>query len=77
MGCCKMQVIKIKTEYIKLGQLLKFADVISNGGQEKEFIANHKIKVNDVDENRRGRKLYPGDEVRIDSILVKVSKDED
>lgn len=59
--------LKLKTPYITLGQLLKIADVISSGGQAKWFLAEHadQILVNGEHENRRGRKLYPGDLITI------------
>jgi ribosome-associated protein len=60
-----MKEVKIKTEYITLGQLLKFANVIQNGGETKFFLENNKIYVNNEPENRRGKKLYPGDKVNI------------
>ena len=61
--------LKLKTPYITLGQLLKIADVISSGGQAKWFLAEHadQILVNGEHENRRGRKLYPGDLITIAS----------
>lgn len=55
-----MKKIKITTEYITLGQLLKFAGIIHNGAEAKLFVLENKITVNSEDENRRGRKLYPG-----------------
>lgn len=61
-----MKTIKIKTDFIKLDQLLKFADIASTGGHAKFLIKNDKIKLNDVLENRRGKKIYPGDIVKID-----------
>lgn len=60
-----MKKIAISTPYITLGQLLKFADVISSGGEVKPFLENNKILVNHETEQRRGRKLYPGDQVKI------------
>lgn len=65
--------IKIKTEYIRLGQFLKFVDVISTGGEEKIFLMTHQVKVNGEREERRGRKLYPGDEVTIDQRTYRVT----
>jgi ribosome-associated protein len=59
--------IVIDTAFITLGQFLKLADVISSGGQAKEFLASHPIRVNGIDDNRRGRKLYPGDRVTIEN----------
>ena len=57
--------VRLKTPYITLGQLLKIENIISSGGQAKYFLEEHadEIFVNGEHENRRGRKLYPGDEV--------------
>ena len=58
--------IKITGEYITLGQFLKFARIISQGGEAKFYLATHKVKVNGEPENRRGRKLRGGDVVELD-----------
>jgi len=63
-----MREVSIKTEYIALGQFLKLADVIDTGGMAKAFLAEVPIRVNGELDNRRGRKLYPGDEVAIDGF---------
>lgn len=60
-----MEKITIKGEYLKLEQLLKIADLVSSGGEAKFFLINNKILVNNEEENRRGRKLYKGDVVKI------------
>ncbi|MGX5376970.1 S4 domain-containing protein YaaA [Ligilactobacillus sp. LYQ135] len=60
-----MQEIRLETPYITLGQLLKIADVISSGGQAKWYLSEHDIYVNGELDNRRGRKLYPNDEVKL------------
>ncbi len=72
-----MKKIPIKTEYIKLGQLLKYADVIQSGGEEKSFISTHKIFVNNIPENRRGKKIVPGDVVEINGDIIQVTSYED
>lgn len=59
------QQVTIQTEYIALGQFLKLSGVIDTGGMAKAFLAEVPIKVNGEEENRRGRKLYPGDQVEI------------
>jgi len=64
--------IFITTEYITLGQLLKFANIINNGGEEKAFLANNSVLVNGEMENRRGRKLRPGDLVKVHEIELKI-----
>lgn len=60
------QHVSIQTEYIALGQFLKLSGVIDTGGMAKAFLAEVPIKVNGETENRRGRKLYPGDQVEIE-----------
>ena len=67
-----MNHIKIASEYITLGQFLKFAGVISVGGEAKIAVKTHKILVNGASEDRRGRKLYPGDLVKVDNNTYKV-----
>ena len=62
-----MQKVEIYTEYIKLEQFLKIADIVSTGGEAKMFLLTNEIMVNGEYENRRGRKLYKGDEVTVNS----------
>lgn len=59
-------MILLKTPYITLGQLLKITDWISSGGEAKTAVKTLKITVNGDKEDRRGRKLYPGDTVVIE-----------
>ena len=63
----KKEVVKIREgeEYITLNVLLKITDIISTGGQAKYYLSENKVLVNGIEENRRGRKLYPGDEVNV------------
>ncbi|MFS8856327.1 RNA-binding S4 domain-containing protein [Synechococcus sp. H55.7] len=49
---------------IKLDQFLKWAGVVSTGGQAKQLIQAGQVQVNGEVETRRGRKLRLGDEVR-------------
>lgn len=60
-----MQQVKIKDEYITLGQLLKIVDLVGSGGETKLFLSEHKILVNGVEDNRRGKKLYKDDVIEI------------
>lgn len=69
--------IVIKTEFIKLGQFLKFSNILSSGGDVKEFLLNQKVYVNGELENRRGRKLYPNDSVLINSIQYVIKGEND
>lgn len=60
--------ITIETEYITLGQFLKLADVIDSGGMAKWFLSEHDVFINDEQDQRRGRKLYAGDQIHIPGI---------
>lgn len=67
-----MESLKIKTDYITLQQLLKIEDIISSGGEAKYFLANNEVYVNGEFENRRGRKLYPNDIVKVSGKEFKI-----
>ncbi len=60
-----MKEVKITTEYIKLGQLLKFVGIIDNGSLAKVFLAENEVIINGERDDRRGRKLYPGDIIEV------------
>ena len=59
-------------EFIKLGQLLKKADMVSSGADAKMVIEEGQVLVNGEAELRRGRKLYDGDQVTFSGETVKV-----
>jgi len=61
----RRQEIPIHTEYIKLEQLYKLAGLVQTGGEAKERIAAGEAEVNGQTCLERGKKLRPGDEVRI------------
>lgn len=58
--------IKINSEYITLGQLLKMTDFIQSGGEAKFAVKELDITVNGEMEDRRGRKLRNGDVIVIE-----------
>lgn len=68
-----MENIYITTPYINLSQLLKFADVVSDGADAKILITEGYVKVNGEVEIRRGKKIYDGDEVVIEYEGEKIS----
>ena len=51
----------IRGETIRLGQLLKLADVADSGGEAKQLLADGEVTVNGEVETRRGRQIRPGD----------------
>ena len=60
-----MKEIIIKTEFIKLGQFLKFVGEISNGADAKLFLENNLVLVNGEKETRRGRKIYKDYSIKV------------
>ena len=67
-----MNTIKIKDEFIKLGQALKLAGLVDSGLEAKEVIQNGEVKVNGETDTRRGRKLVNGDTFTFRDQTVKV-----
>lgn len=67
------RTVTITTEYITLGQLLKFAQIIQEGGQAKGFLAENEVLINGCPDSRRGRKLRPGDKVEVANLCVEIA----
>ena len=70
----EIEEIAINTEFIKLDQLLKWANLTGSGVEAKMFIQNGEVKVNDVVETRRGKKIYDGDIVEFAGEKITVRK---
>ncbi len=69
-----MEIIKLRDEFIKLGQALKAAGLVESGVDSKEVIVQGLVVVNGEIETRRGRKLYDGDEVEFDGDKISIQK---
>ena len=69
-----METIKIKDEFIKLGQAMKLAGLVDEGADAKTQILDGKVKVNGVVDVRRGKKLYVGDVFSFGGTDIKVEK---
>ncbi|HCT90386.1 MAG TPA: RNA-binding protein [Lachnospiraceae bacterium] len=67
-----MKELVLKSEYIKLGQALKAADLVSDGAKAKMVIQNGKVEVNGITDTRRGRKLQAGDVVLYNGSELKI-----
>ena len=67
-----MEEIHISTEFIKLGQAMKLAGMVSNGADAKMLVADGLVKVDDETETRRGRKLFGGETVEFEVNKFKV-----
>ena len=69
-----LKKVKIKDEYVTLGQFLKLADIIASGGEAKFFLRENKVIINKEEDQRRGRKLYEGDIVEIDGKVYEICR---
>ena len=67
-----MTEITIKTEFIKLDALLKFANMVSSGGEAKIRIAEGEVLVNGEKCTMRGKKCLPGDTVELDGQTIEI-----
>jgi ribosome-associated protein len=69
-----MEQIKLREEYIKLGQALKAAGLVDSGVEAKEEIIDGKVKVNGAVEVQRGKKLHDGDIVDYRGEQIQIVK---
>lgn len=69
-----MEIIKLRDDFIKLGQALKAANLVEDGVEAKLAIQDGLVKVNNETETRRGRKLYDGDVVSFEGQEIKIEK---
>ena len=69
-----MEIIKLRDEYIKLGQALKAANLVEDGVEAKLVIQDGLVKVNNEVDIRRGRKFYDGDVVSFDGQELRIEK---
>ena len=69
-----MDTIKIKDDFIKLGQAMKLAGLAEEGAEAKSLIQDGLVKVNGETDTRRGRKLYEGDIFSFRGKEIKIIK---
>lgn len=67
-----MEIIKLRDEYIKLGQALKAAGLAESGVDAKYAIEEGQVKVNGAVEYQRGKKLHAGDLVEFHGETIKI-----
>ena len=65
--------VPIRDETIRLGQLLKLADLIDNGADAKPLLLQGLVFVNGELETRRGRQLVKGDVVSLGDDAVRIA----
>lgn len=67
-----METVQIKTEFIKLDQLLKFASIVQTGGEAKEIISEGLVKFNGEICTQRGKKVRNEDIIEVDGVEYKI-----
>ena len=68
-----MEEIKIRDEFIKLGQAMKLAGLVDDGVQAKLVIQNGEVRVNGEVDTRRGKKLYHGDTFTYEGRTIRIT----
>lgn len=69
-----MEIVKIKDEYIKLGQALKLSGLVSSGVEAKIVIQGGEVTLNGKVETQRGKKLHNGDVVFYNGETIQISQ---
>lgn len=69
-----MEIIKLRDEFIKLGQSLKAAGLVESGVDAKLVILDGQVKVNGAVELQRGKKLHAGDVVEYDGETIRIEE---
>lgn len=64
------EIVRIRTEFIKLDSLLKFAGLCDTGGFAKELVQQGQVKVNGEVCTMRGKKIRSGDTVSVDKYTI-------
>ena len=64
--------IKISSEFITLGQFIKYVDIIHSGGEAKSYLKTANVVINGEPDNRRGRKLRVNDVIEIENKVFKI-----
>ena len=65
--------LTITTEFIKLQDALKYANVVYSGGEAKQLILDEQVLVNGEVCTMRGKKLYNGDKFEFDGQIYMIS----
>ena len=68
-----MEIIRLKEDYIKLGQALKAAGLVESGVDAKFAVQDGLVKINGQVETQRGKKLVDGDIVEYDGNSIKIT----
>jgi ribosome-associated protein len=68
----KRREVPIRGDTIRLGQLLKLADLVDSGGEARDYLEHEAVLVNGERETRRGRQLHSGDVVTVTDTVLEI-----
>lgn len=71
----EQETVRIRTEFIKLDSLLKFAGLCDTGGFAKELVQQGQVKVNGEVCTMRGKKIRSGDVVSVDKYTIRIESE--
>lgn len=67
-----MEIVRLRDDYIKLGQALKAAGLVESGVDAKYAVQGGEVKVNGQTETQRGKKLVAGDIVEYKGESIRI-----
>jgi ribosome-associated protein len=70
------RIVKIKRVPVELYKILKFENLASSGGEAKFMILDGFVKVNKRIETRKRKKIYPGDTIETDGLVLEIQLQE-
>jgi ribosome-associated protein len=70
----KIQEVAIKSEFIKMDSLLKYAGVCMTGGEAKTLIEEGMVFFNGEVCTMRGKKVRPGDKVTVGDVTLEIGE---
>jgi len=70
------KIVKINKVPVELYKILKFENIASSGGEAKFMIADGFVKVNGDIETRKRKKIYPGDIIKINDLVLEIHMQE-
>ncbi|MCD4674411.1 MAG: RNA-binding S4 domain-containing protein [Desulfobacula sp.] len=72
----KKKIVKIKKVPVELYKILKFENLASSGGEAKFMIVDGFVKVNGTIETRKRKKIYPGDTIETQGLVLEIQMQE-
>ncbi|WP_457553777.1 RNA-binding S4 domain-containing protein [Desulfobacula sp.] len=71
------KIVNIKKVPVELYKILKFENIASSGGEAKFMINDGRVEVNGCIETRKRKKIYPGDIIRTNGLVLEIQLPED